>query len=103
MIAGIIWKVEALPTPVAKNSAMNRRRSPRTRPAEVLGAQEVDHAQHAAIMPTNTQKVTRAPPQRSAPSRSRRGSAPTSGPEEDVLQHVDVGEGDLGQQRKPAE
>ena len=27
MIAGIIWKVEALPTPLAKNSSMNKPRN----------------------------------------------------------------------------
>ena len=31
MIAGIIWKVEALPPPVRKNSAMNIAKKPRKR------------------------------------------------------------------------
>ena len=32
MIAGIIWKVEALPTPVAKNSTMNIAKKPQKAP-----------------------------------------------------------------------
>ena len=44
MITGIIWKVEALPTPVAKNSAMKQAKKPqKLRPA--VRWQEVDHAE----------------------------------------------------------
>ena len=33
MITGIIWKVEALPTPVAKNSSMNIAKKPQNAPS----------------------------------------------------------------------
>jgi hypothetical protein len=45
MIAGIIWKVEALPTPVAKNSTMNIAKKPQ-KARLVLDADEVEHAAH---------------------------------------------------------
>jgi hypothetical protein len=80
MIAGIIWKVDALPTPVTKNMKMKHGeeageapwrscRGSRSRPVPSI------------IMPMNTQKVTRAPPSVGNPAGQRaRLSAPTSGP-----------------------
>jgi hypothetical protein len=70
------------------------------KPLKSFACQEVDHAQRPAIMPMNTQKVTRAPPQRSHPAGRGAAIAPTSGPEEHVFQHVDVGKLDLGEQRE---
>jgi hypothetical protein len=81
MITGIIWKVEALPTPVKKNSAMKQAKNPQNAPGASLMPRKKMTPSTAAIMPRNTQKVTRPPPYLSdtqpVPARL---SAPTRGP-----------------------
>ena len=100
MIAGIIWKVEALPTPVAKNRNMKQAKKPRRRRAgpSCRGSRARRRASHHH---DEHQKVTRAPPNRSAIQPvNERDSAPTSGPRKAILQHVDIRELSLGQQRE---
>ena len=47
MMLGIIWKVEALPTPVAKNNTRNMREEAPECARLVLDAEEIENAEHA--------------------------------------------------------
>ena len=82
MIDGIIWKVEALPTPVRKNSAMKQRKeAPEIAAGSIDGRKlntPTDRNDHAA---RSVHNVTRPPPNLSEihPVAARL-SAPTSGP-----------------------
>ena len=47
MMLGIIWKVDALPTPVAKNSSRNIAKKPQNASGLILDAEEIEHAHDA--------------------------------------------------------
>lgn len=100
MITGIIWKVEELPTPVKKNSAMK----PAKKPQKDSACSETMTSPTEAIMPAKTQKVTRPPPTRSdsqpVPARL---SAPTSGPRKTNCSAFTSGKARPVSSGKPAE
>ena len=91
---------------IADPGEEEQRHEAREEPGEAARLQRQDHGQNAmAIMPTKTQKVTRPPPNLSdtqpVPARRQRAD---QRPEEDVLQRVHIGEGDLRlSSGKPAE
>ena len=83
MIDGIIWKVDALPTPVRKNSAMKQAKKPQKLPSAASGVvgRKLMTPKTAIIMARNVQKVTRPPPNLSEIQPvAARLNAPTSGP-----------------------
>src|SRR3546814_20947486 len=100
MMLGIIWKVEALPTPVMKNMKMNMLRKPHQLAAWI----KYMTPNTPSIISTNTQKVTRAPPHLSdtqpVPARL---SAPTSGPRNTNCSPSTCGNCCLASRGRPAE
>ena len=81
MIAGIIWKVEALPTPEAKNRNMKLAKKPMKAPGWSLMPMKWMTPYTPAAMAMNTSRLTRPPPHLSDTHPvMERDSAPTSGP-----------------------
>src|SRR5688572_21118625 len=81
MIAGIIWNVDALPTPVAKKRTRNIAKKPQNEPAWSLIPRKNRTPATAAIITTKTHKVTRPPPHLSEIQPvAARDKAPTRGP-----------------------
>ncbi len=77
MMSGVIWKVDALPTPLTRKSTSTMAKNPQKLAVE----RNHNIPSMAAIMAMNIQNVTLAPPRRSAiqplPARE---SAPIKGP-----------------------
>ena len=104
MIAGIIWKVEALPTPVAKNNTRNIAKKPQNAPGWSLMPRKNRTPPTAAIITAKTHKVTRAPPQRSAIQPvAARDRAPINGPKKMKGSEFTSGNWVLASSGKPAE
>ena len=100
MMTGIIWKVDELPTPEKKNSAMK----PAKNSAKLPPFSPCRMTRTDPIMPRNTPKVTRPPPTRSASQPlPARLSAPISGPRKAYCSALTPGKASLVSIGKAAE
>src|SRR5215831_6674188 len=104
MMLGIIWKVDALPTPVAKKRSRNIAKKPQNALGSSLMARKYRTPATPAIMVRKTKTVTRPPPQRSEIQPvAERESAPTRGPRKTNGNASTVGNCVFASNGKPAE